>query len=76
MTQMGMDAAECLTAVTVNAAESLGHHTTGTIEEGMQADILIHEVDDYREIPYWIGAPVVRDVLVAGRRCGGDDDLL
>ena len=76
MTQMGMDAAECLTAVTVNAAESLGHHTTGTIEPGMQADLLIHEVGDYREIPYWIGAPLVRDVLIAGRRCGGDGDLV
>jgi imidazolonepropionase len=65
--QMGMSPAEALTAGTVNAAWSLGlGDQIGSLEPGMQADFLIHEFDDYRELPYFIAAPARRRVFIGG----------
>lgn len=65
--QMGMSPAEALTAGTVNAAWSLGlGDQIGSLEPGMQADFLIHEFEDYRELPYFIAAPARRRVFIAG----------
>ncbi len=55
-TQMGMSPAEAITAATVNSAYSLGiSERLGTIEEGRQADIVLMDVSDYRELPYFFG---------------------
>ncbi|MGO8759059.1 MAG: imidazolonepropionase [Terracidiphilus sp.] len=65
---MGLTPAEALTAATVNAAWSLGlGESVGSIELGMQADLLIHEFADYREIAYFVAAPARPRVFIAGR---------
>ncbi len=54
--QMKMTPAESITAATINGACSLGiSDRLGSIEEGKQADIVLMDVDDYRELPYFFG---------------------
>ncbi len=66
--QMGLSPAEALTATTTNAAWSLGlGNRTGSLEAGKQADLLIHEFDDYRKLAYSIAAPARPRVFIAGR---------
>ncbi|MGA2571862.1 MAG: imidazolonepropionase [Terracidiphilus sp.] len=65
---IGLTPAEALTAATVNAAWSLGlGETVGSIEIGKQADLLIHEFSDYRELAYFVAAPALPRVFIAGR---------
>jgi len=55
-TQMRMTPAEAITAATINAAYSLGRgDEIGSLEKGKRADFVIHDVSDYRELPYWFG---------------------
>jgi imidazolonepropionase len=66
--QMKLTPAEALTAATVNAAWSLGlGNQVGSLEAGKQADFLIHEFTDYRELAYFIAAPARPRVFVGGR---------
>ncbi len=66
--QMGLSPAEALSAATVNAAHSLGlGGAIGSIESGKQADFLIHEFTDYRELAYFIAAAARPRVFIAGR---------
>ncbi len=66
--QMGLTPAEALTAATINAAWSLGlGNRIGSLETGKQADFLIHEFTDYRELAYFIAAPTRPRVFIAGR---------
>jgi imidazolonepropionase len=68
-THMKMTPAEALTACTVNAAYSLDRLSSrGTLEPRKRADFVVWDCEDYREIPYWIGAPVVHKVFIAGRQ--------
>ncbi len=54
--QMKMTPAEAITAATVNGAHALGAaDRLGTIEAGKQADIVLMDVADYRELPYFFG---------------------
>ena len=54
--QMKMTAAESIAAATINGAYSLAlSDRLGSIEEGKQADIVLMNVSDYREIPYFFG---------------------
>jgi imidazolonepropionase len=65
--QMKLTPDEALTAATVNAAYSLGlGKRIGSLEAGKQADLLIHECADYRELAYYIAAPLRPRVLIAG----------
>jgi imidazolonepropionase len=69
--QMGLSPAEALTAATINAAWSLGlGHRVGSLETGKQADFLIHEFSDYRELAYFIAVPTRPRVFIAGREVG------
>ena len=66
--QMGLSPAEALSAATMNAAWSLGlGDRVGSLEAGKQADFLIHEFSDYRELAYFMAAPMRPRVFVAGR---------
>jgi imidazolonepropionase len=62
------DARRALTAATINAAWSLGLGSRkGSLETGKEADFLIHEFSDYRELAYYIAAPFRPRVFIAGR---------
>lgn len=66
--QMGLSPAEALTAASINAAYSLGLGSEiGSLEAGKQADFVIHEFADYRELAYFIAAPNRLRVFVAGK---------
>jgi imidazolonepropionase len=66
-TQMRMTPAEALSACTINAACSLGRgDRLGSIEPGKQADLVIFDCLDYRQIPYFFGANLVRTVIKQG----------
>ncbi len=66
--QMHLTPAEALTATTINAAWSVGlGESIGSLEAGKQADFLIHEFSDYRELSYFIAAPLRPRVFVAGK---------
>jgi len=65
---MGLTPAEALAAATINAACSLGlDGEIGSLEAGKRADFLIHECMDYRELAYFIAAPLRPRVFIAGR---------
>lgn len=67
-TQMKMTPAEVITSATINAAYSLGRASAiGSLEVGKQADFVIHDCRDYREIAYFFGAPLVQAVYLEGR---------
>lgn len=66
-TQMRISPAEAIVAATINAAYSLDRgHDRGSIEPGKRADLVLHEVEDFREIPYWVGRNTVSRVWVNG----------
>ena len=53
-TQMRMTPAEAIAASTINGAFSLRRaDRVGSLEAGKQADIIVLDVSDYREIPYY-----------------------
>jgi imidazolonepropionase len=55
-TQLRMSPAEAIAAASINAAYSLRREKQiGSLETGKQADIVIFDVEDYREIPYYFG---------------------
>jgi imidazolonepropionase len=66
--QMGLTPAEALSAATINAACSLDlGNEIGSLEAGKQADFLIHECSDYRELAYFVAAPMKARVFIGGR---------
>lgn len=61
--------AEAVVAVTHNAAASLGlADQVGRLEVGLSADLLVLATDDYRDIVYHAGSPLVREVWSRGHR--------
>jgi imidazolonepropionase len=74
-TQMRMTPAEAITAATINPAYSLGLGSeAGSLEAGKQADLVIFDCEDYRQIPYFYGinhaAVVIKTGRVVSRRSG------
>lgn len=70
VSQLGLRHSEALLAVTVNAAAALGMaHDRGQITPGFQADLVVCEVADWREVAYWVGANLVTDVWTGGFAC-------
>ena len=67
-TQTGMTPAESVTAATINAAYSLARgNSIGSLEPGKQADFVIHDCSDYREIPYFVGLEPAHSTFLGGR---------
>jgi imidazolonepropionase len=65
---LGLTAAEALAAATVNAAFALGlGETHGALEPGKAGDLVVWDVPTHRQIPYWLGADLVRTVVKRGR---------
>jgi imidazolonepropionase len=66
--QMRMTPAEAISAATINAAHSLQIGTrVGSIEIGKQADIVVFDCSDYRQIPYFFGVNHAAVVIKSGR---------
>jgi imidazolonepropionase len=64
----GLTAQEALVAGTVNAACALGLADAGRLEVGLQADFLVLEGRDWRELVYTLGGSPVREVWIRGER--------
>lgn len=70
VSQLRLSAAEALVAATVNGAAALGlADRVGQLAEGFSADLALFEIDDYRELPYWLGARVCRGLWTGGKAC-------
>ena len=67
-TQMGMLPAEALTALTLGGAAAVGRaDRIGSLEGGKQADLVILDVPDYRQLFYHFGVSHVDTVIKRGR---------
>src|SRR5438046_7186892 len=67
-TQMRMTPAEAIRAATINAAHSIGwSDEIGSLEPGKRADFVIHDLADYRELPYYFGIEPAWKVFIEGR---------
>lgn len=57
---MHMSAAEAISAATINGAHALRRAgRIGSLQTGKQADLIMLNVSDYREIPYYFGVNLV-----------------
>jgi len=65
--QMRMTPAEAISAATINGAHACGcAGVSGSLESGKQADLILVDVADYREIPYHFGANLVAMTMKKG----------
>ena len=70
VSQLRLSAAEAIIASTVNGAAALGlADQVGQIAPGFSADLALFEIQDYRELPYWLGARVCRALWTRGKAC-------
>jgi imidazolonepropionase len=66
-TEMRMSPAEAIAAATINGARALGlADRVGSLEPGKQADLLLLNVADYRELPYYFGCNNVHHTIKRG----------
>jgi len=66
--KMGLTPAQAIAASTINAAAALElDGRLGSLEPGKQADMLILDVDDYRQLGYRYGINLVAYVVKRGR---------
>ncbi|WP_068986078.1 imidazolonepropionase [Lysinibacillus xylanilyticus] len=74
---MGMTLEEVLTATTINAAYALNRgHKIGSLETGKQADIIILDVANYKQLQYFYGMNHTNTVIKDGRVVVQDGILL
>ena len=65
---MELTQAQAIAAATLNAAFAIGRgHEVGSLAPGHQADILILDVADYRQVGYRYGTNLVETVIKRGR---------
>jgi len=63
-----MSVAEAIVGATINAACAIGRERTiGSLEIGKQADLIVCDVPDYRDLAYYFGGNPVRTVIKKGR---------
>lgn len=66
-TEMRMTPAEAISAATINGAHAVcAAARAGSLEPGKQADLIVLDVSDYREIPYYFGTNNVRTTMIRG----------
>ncbi len=66
--KLALTPSEALAAVTINAAAALGmQQTIGSLEVGKHADLVVWNVPSHEQLPYWLGANLVRTVVKRGR---------
>jgi len=66
--RLGMACDEALCAHTKNAAFALGlGYTKGSLMPGMDADVVVLDTNDYRELGYYVGADIIDTVIARGR---------
>lgn len=59
---------EALAGITREGARALGmHNEIGTLEVGKAADLAVWDVRTPAELSYWLGAPLLRERVFAGR---------
>ena len=70
VSELRLSASEAWIAATVNGAAALGlAGVTGQLAPGFSADVAVHDVADYRELPYWFGERLCRTAWARGRVC-------
>lgn len=70
ISDLGLSAAEAWVAATVNGAAALGlSGETGQLAPGFSADIAVHNVEDFRALPYWFGERLCRVAWARGNAC-------
>jgi imidazolonepropionase len=66
--KMKMTAAEAITAATINAAWAIDKgEQVGSLEPGKQADLLIMDIQNAEQLPYYFGVNLVHRVIKAGK---------
>jgi len=70
VSQLRLRVAEVLVAATVNGAAALGlADRVGQLAPGFSADLALWEIDDARELPYWLGTGQCRASWTRGKPC-------
>lgn len=70
VSQLRLSVAEVMIAGTVNGAAALGRaNTVGQLAPGFSADLVLWDVGDVRELPYWYGAGRCRASWARGKPC-------
>lgn len=67
---MKMTPAEAINAATINAAHAIGKASKiGSLEIGKKADVIILDIPNHKQLPYWFGINLVETVIKNGRVC-------
>lgn len=65
---MRLTPAKAIAAATINAAAAINRsHIVGSLEQGKQADMILLEVSDYRNLGYRFGTNLVDTVITRGQ---------
>lgn len=74
VSRLGLSVAEAIVASTVNGAAALALATrTGQLAAGFSADLALWDVEDIRELPYWLGTGRCVASWTRGKPCHPHD---
>jgi imidazolonepropionase len=66
-THMRMSPAEAVSAATINGAHAVRRaDRTGSLDPGKQADVIVLDAEDYREISYHFGVNLIAMTIKRG----------
>ena len=66
--EMKLTAAEAIAAATINGAAAMHRaDSIGSLEPGKQADLVVFDTGDYREIPYYFGLNLCAMTIKRGK---------